>query len=113
MYVYIHACVYTFAHCCNPTFGLTTKAGAYKGASQELSPGVTFHVHGSVGECERMNPHIPSELPLWDLEFRWTSKCLEGNFKGQNSLDLKVFYIIGKLLRFRCLKWAHMMPLDT
>jgi len=36
-----------------------TKAKAYKGASQEGSPGVTFHVPESVGKCEGMNLHTP------------------------------------------------------
>jgi hypothetical protein len=30
---------------------------------------------------------LPNELSLWELEYRWTSKFLEGNCKGQNSLD--------------------------
>ncbi len=42
--------------CCNPNFGLTTKARACEGASQAR---VTFHAPGSVGECEGMNPHNP------------------------------------------------------
>jgi hypothetical protein len=33
-------------------------------------------------------------------------------FKGQDSLDQKVSYIIGKLLKLRCLKWAHMIHLN-
>jgi len=34
-----------------------TKAKAYKGVNREWDMGVTFHAHGSVGECEGMNPH--------------------------------------------------------
>jgi hypothetical protein len=45
--------------CCNPSFGLATKARACKGASQEGSPGVTSHAPKSVGECEGMNLHTP------------------------------------------------------
>jgi len=41
---------------------------------------------------------LPNELPLWELESRWTFKFLENNFKGQNPLDWRVFYIIGKIL---------------
>ncbi len=33
---------------------------AYEGASQEWSLGVTFHVPKSVGECEGMNPTLPT-----------------------------------------------------
>jgi hypothetical protein len=75
------------AKCHNPSLGLTTKARACKGASQEGSPGNTFHAPKSVGKCEGMNPHILSELPLWELESPWTLKFSENDFKGQNKLD--------------------------
>jgi hypothetical protein len=45
--------------CRNPNLGLVTKARACKGVGQEGSLGVTFHVLGSVGECEGMNLHTP------------------------------------------------------
>jgi len=65
-----------------------TKARACKGASQKGSPGVTSHAPKSVGECEEMNPHLtlPSELPLWELEFRWTLEPSKNDCKGQNPL---------------------------
>jgi hypothetical protein len=50
--------------CCNLNLRLVIKTRACKGAGQEGSPGVTSHAPGSVGECEGMNPHTPSELPL-------------------------------------------------
>jgi hypothetical protein len=56
---------------------------------------------------------FPNELPFWELESQWTPESLEGDCKGQNSLDWKVLYIIGKLLERNCLKWAHMTHLDT
>jgi hypothetical protein len=74
-----------YKKCCNPSLGLTTKARAHEGACQEWNPRITFHVLGSVGECEGMNPHIPSELPLWELESNWIPKSSEGNFRGHNS----------------------------
>jgi hypothetical protein len=46
----------------NPSLGLVTTARAYKSASQEGSPGVTFHAPGSAKECERMNPHTPKGI---------------------------------------------------
>jgi len=50
-----------------------TKARACEGMGQEGSPRVTFHAPGSARECEGMNPHtLPNELPLWELEPRWT-----------------------------------------
>jgi hypothetical protein len=90
-----------------------TKARVCKGAGQEGSPGVTFHTPGNVGECEGMNPTLPSVLPLWELEFWWTLESSESNWRGQNPLDWKFCYIIGKFLEHRCLKWARMTHLDT
>jgi hypothetical protein len=50
--------------------------------------GVTFHAPEGVGKCEGMNPPtLPSELPFWELESQLTPKSLEGNCKGQDSLD--------------------------
>jgi hypothetical protein len=53
-----------------------------------------------------------SELPCWELESQWTFEFLEGDRRGQNPLDWKVLYIIGKLLKLRCLKWARITHLD-
>jgi len=55
----------------------------------------------------------PSGVPLWELESLWSPKFSENSFKSQNSFDWKLFYIIGKLLKFRCLKWAYMFHLNT
>jgi hypothetical protein len=60
-----------------------------------------------------MNPTLPNELSFWELEFRWSPKFLENNFRGQNSLDGEVHYIIGMLLKRRCLKWVCMTHLGT
>jgi hypothetical protein len=94
--------------CHNPSLGLTTKARACKGEGQEGSPRVTFHAPRSVEECEGMNPTLPNELPLWELDSQWTPKFLECDFKGQNPLNWNIPYIIENLLECRCLKWAHM-----
>jgi hypothetical protein len=54
---------------------------------------------------------LQSELPLWELESRWTPKgfleSLESDCRGQNPLEWKVSYIIRKLLERKCLKWIH------
>jgi hypothetical protein len=55
---------------------------------------------------------LPSELPFWELESRWTSKSSKGNCKGQNPMDWTIFYIIENILEHRCLKWACMTHLD-
>jgi hypothetical protein len=87
--------------CRNPNLGLVTKAKFYKGVGQE--------------ECERVwewRLTLPSELPFWELESRWTLEPSESNCKGQNTLNWRVLYIIGKLLKWRCVKWVHMTHLD-
>ncbi len=68
-----------------------TKARACKGANQEGSPGVTSHVPGSVGECEGMNLHITSELPLWELEFGWIPESSESDCRGQTHWIEKIY----------------------
>jgi hypothetical protein len=56
---------------------------------------------------------FPSEVPFWELESQWTPECSESDCKGQNSMDWRVFYIIEKLLKRKCLKWVCMAHLDT
>jgi hypothetical protein len=55
---------------------------------------------------------LPRQLPLWEMESRWTSETLESDCKGQNSMACGVLYIIGKLLKRRCLKLARIAHLD-
>jgi hypothetical protein len=43
---------------------------------------------------------------------KWTPTFSKRNLKNQNSLDWKVFYTIGMLLRLRCLKWVRMIHLN-
>jgi len=87
--------------CCNPSLGLATKARAYKVVGQKRKE--------SVGEWTFT---FPRELPPWELESWWTPKCLENNCRGQNPMDWKVLYTIGKLLKRRCLKWVCMTYLN-
>jgi len=46
------------------------------------------------------------QLPLWEMESRWTPKTSERDCRGQNPMTCGIPYIIGKLLKLRCLKWA-------
>ncbi len=75
------------SQCHNPNLGLVTKARAHKVVGQEGSPRVTLHALESVRKCEGMNLHTPKELPLWEFESRWMPKFLNGDYRGQNSLD--------------------------
>jgi hypothetical protein len=56
---------------------------------------------------------LPSELQFWELEFQWTPESSKGNCRGRNPLDWRDLYIIEKLLKRRCLKWAHMTHLNV
>jgi len=46
------------------------------------------------------------------MESRWTSKTSKTDLRGQNSISCGVFYIIGKLLERRCLKWSRIAHLN-
>jgi len=91
--------------CRNPNLGLATKVKACKVAGQEGSPGVKESV-------KEWTFTLPNEFPLRELESRWTPECSKSDCKGQNLMDPVVLYIIGKLLKLRCLKWAQITHLD-
>jgi hypothetical protein len=54
----------------------------------------------------KMNSHVGSWSP------KSSPKSSERNFRGQKSLPQRILYIIGKLLKRRCLKWARIAHLD-
>jgi len=69
-----------------------------------------------LGMCESVREWTSTltiELPLWELESLWTPESSKSDYRGQNPLDWKVPYIIRKLLKPRCLKWACMTHLGT
>jgi len=55
---------------------------------------------------------LPKQLSLGELESWRTLESSGSNCRGQNPLVWKVIYIIGKLLKRRCLKWACITHLD-
>ncbi len=90
-----------------PRLGLAkVRAKSQAWESHFMFPGVWESVR-------EWTPTLPSELPFWELESQWTPKFSEGGSRGQNSLDWRFLYIIGKLSKRRCLKWAHMTHLGT
>jgi hypothetical protein len=119
--------------CRNPSFGLVTKVKGLQGyeprrssgvkarrsmgvkairssgVKARRSPRVTSHTPGSVRSVREWTLTLPRQLPLWEMDSRETS---ESDFRGQNSMSCGVFYIIGKLLERRCLKWACIVHLD-
>jgi hypothetical protein len=54
------------------------------------------------------NPHTPKGTPIMGVK---VPICLKSDCKGQNLMDWGVGYIIGNLLKFKCLKCAHMTHL--
>jgi hypothetical protein len=64
-------------------------------------------------KCGGMNPHTPKWTPIVGIwSPKWIPKPSEGNWKGQTPLVWRIIYIIGKLLRLECLKWAYMTHLN-
>jgi hypothetical protein len=55
---------------------------------------------------------LPSQFSFWELESQWICESSEGDFKGHNPLNWVNLYIIGNLLKHRCLNWACMTHLD-
>jgi hypothetical protein len=54
----------------------------------------------------QVNSHVGSWSP------KWTPESSKRDCRGQNSSPGKVIYIIGKLLKRKCLKWARMAHLN-
>jgi hypothetical protein len=63
-------------------------------------------VWGNEPSHSQVNSHVGSWSPKKTPEF------LERNCRGQNSSPWRVFYIIRKILKCRCLKWARISHLD-
>jgi hypothetical protein len=63
-------------------------------------------VWGNEPSHSQVNSHVGSWSP------KRTPESLERDCRGQNSLPWGVLYIIGKLLKCRCLKWARITHLD-
>ncbi len=60
-----------------------------------------------------MNPHTLKWTPIVWIGVQMDSRIFKVQFQGgQNPLVWRVLYIIGKLLKRKCLKWAHMTHLD-
>jgi hypothetical protein len=59
-----------------------------------------------------MNTHSQKSFHFGSLESRWTPESSEGDRRGQNSMDWRILYIIGKLSKFKYLKWARMTHLE-
>jgi hypothetical protein len=80
---------FIIALCHNPSLGLTTKARACKGASQEVSMGVTSHAPESVGKCEGMNLHTPKWAPTLGVGVSMDSQIFKERLQGSKPMGLR------------------------
>jgi hypothetical protein len=74
--------------------------------------GVHIHIPRSARECEGMNPLTPKWSPTLGIKVLIESRIFIEQFERSKFIELIFFYTIGKLLRHRCLKWAHMIHLS-
>jgi hypothetical protein len=72
--------------CRNPSLGLATKA-----REPNKKP-------RSEGKCEGMNLHTPKGASIVRIGVWWTHKSSKSDCKGQNPMDWRFLYTIGKLL---------------
>jgi hypothetical protein len=106
------SCMLKIVKCRNLSLGLATKARGCKNVDQEGDPGITSHAPGSaksVGD-EPSPSQVSSHCGNWSS--KWTLEFSERNFRGQSPSVRRVIYIIGKILKRRCLKWARISHLD-
>ncbi len=118
----------TDLHYHNPSLQFVNKAKACKGAGQEWSPRITFHVPRNVGRCEGMNLHTPKWTftsrvrVLMDFEylksdFKWcTPKLLDGlnwESKGEDNGKRRSWGALPSLQHFggRRVCWSSEMGL--
>ncbi len=60
-----------------------------------------------------MNTHTPKWAPILGIGVLVDSQIFKERLQGSKPIALmSFFYIIGKLLKQRCLKWARMTHLD-
>jgi hypothetical protein len=90
-------CVVTLA------LGLWPKQGLAKVRAKYEARESHFMFLGVQKSVREWTLTFPSELPLWELESRWSLESSKSNYRGQNSLDWGVPYIIEKLLELICL----------
>jgi hypothetical protein len=91
--------------------GLRPRERGCKVAGQKGDLGVTSHAFGSAKSVREWTLTLPSDLPCWELESRNDSRIFKAWLQGSKLFALKSF-IIEKILKCRCLKWACIAHLD-
>ncbi len=92
------------AKCRNLNLGLTTKAKVCKSTGQERDPGVW--------ESVKMNIHTPKWTLMLGVGVPVDSWIFRERLQKSKPIALMSLYIIGKLLKQRCIKWVCMTHLD-
>jgi len=87
-----------FPLCCNPSFGLATKARACKVMGQEGSLGVTSHAPKSAKECEGMNLHTPNWTFILGVGVPMDSRIFRGQMQGLKPIELKSYLYLRKAI---------------
>jgi hypothetical protein len=59
-----------------------------------------------------MNPHLQVNSHVGSWSPKWILESSKRDCKGQNASVWRVIYIIGNLLKHRCLKWVCIAHLD-
>jgi hypothetical protein len=83
-----------------------------QGCGPSGRPGSHITCSRECKECEGINPHtsmVNSHGGSWSP--KWTPKTSESNFKGQNSMNCNVLYIIGNIVKLNCVKWSRIAHL--
>jgi hypothetical protein len=71
--------------------------------------GSHIHTPKIVGKCEGMNPHTPKWVPTLRVGVSMHFQVFKKQLERPKLIVLKKYHTIGKLLKFRCLKWACMI----
>jgi hypothetical protein len=91
MWEFLSRSKHMYHSCRNSNLRLATKARDCEGVGQEGSMGVTSHAPGSVGECERMNPHTPKWTPTLRVGVSMDSHIFKEQLQGSKPIGLKSF----------------------
>jgi len=94
------------------TLGSRPKQGLARRRDKRETREAHFILSGVQESVKEWTLTLPRQLPLGELESRRTLESLGSDCKGQNPSVWRVLYIIGKLLKHRCLKWARITHLD-
>jgi hypothetical protein len=102
--------------CRNLSLGLVTEARGWQGCGPSSRPGSHITCSRECKECEGVNTHTPKWTPMLGVGESWSPKgapeTSESDLRGQNSIACCALYIIRKLLKRRCPKWARVAHLD-